>query len=91
MKLDALQSRASRKDFHDLYAIAQMMSLRELLDFAPKKHAGSRDFESQVVKRFSFFERAETETAPLLLENVSWDEVKSFFRQQAIELSKDWF
>ena len=91
MKLDALQSRTSRKDFYDLYAIAQTISLRKLLNFAPKKYANSRDFESQVVKRFSFFERAENEADPLLLTDISWEEVKSFFRQQAVALSKDWF
>jgi len=90
MKLDALQGRASRKDFHDLYAICQCMTLRELFDLAPRKYAATRDFEAQVVKRLPFFERAEAEEPLPLLEEVSWETVKSFFRQQAIELSHDW-
>ncbi|MBU1659953.1 MAG: hypothetical protein KKD28_00595 [Chloroflexi bacterium] len=90
MKLDALQSRVSRKDFHDLYAICQRMTLRELFDLAPRKHTASRDFESQVVKRLPFFERAEAEEPLPLLEEVSWETVKAFFRQQAIELSRNW-
>ncbi len=90
MKLDALQSRASRKDFHDLYAICQRMSLRELFDLSPKKYTDTRDFETQVVKRLPFFERAEAEEPLPLLEEVPWEDVKTFFRQQAIELSQDW-
>jgi len=90
MKLDALQSRASRKDFHDLYALCQQMSLRELLDLAPQKYTATRDFEAQVVKRLPFFERAEVEEPLPLLKEVPWEMVKAFFCQQAIELSRDW-
>ena len=90
MKLDALQARASRKDFHDLYALCQHMTLREILDLAPQKYTATRDFETQVVKRLPFFERAEEEEPLPLLEEVSWETVKTFFRKQAIELSQGW-
>jgi len=62
MKLDALQGRASRKDFHDLYAICQLV----------------------------FFERADLEEPLTLLEDVLWETVKAYFRQQAVELGKSW-
>lgn len=90
MKLDALLGRASRKDFYDLYAICQRMPLRQLLDLAPQKYPGTRDFEAQVVKRLPFFERADQEDAPLLLQDVPWETVKTFFRQQAAALGKSW-
>ena len=90
MKLDALQSRASRKDFYDLYAISEKMTLRELFDLAPKKFTTSRDFEAQVVKRFPFFERADVEEDPILLKEISWEKVKDFFRKKAIEFGQDW-
>ena len=90
MKLDAWLSRASRKDFYDLYAICEKMTLRELFDLAQKKHISSRDFEAQVVKRLAFFERADAEENPILLKEVSWEKVKSFFREKAIEFGRDW-
>ncbi len=90
MKLDALLSRASRKDFHDLYAICQRMSLRALLDFAPHKYPGVRDFEAQVTKHLVYFERAEQETPVPLIENVDWETVKDWFRKQATEIGKSW-
>jgi hypothetical protein len=90
MKLDALLSRASRKDFHDLYAICQTQPLRQLLDLAPQKYPQARDFESQVVKRLVFFELADQEEAPSLLVNIPWEDVKTFFRQQAVILGKSW-
>lgn len=90
MKLDALLGRASRKDFHDLYAICQDLPLRQLLDQAPQKYPGARDFEAQAVKRLAYFERAGQEEALPLIEEVAWETVKAFFRQQAAILGKSW-
>ncbi|MFZ6029667.1 MAG: nucleotidyl transferase AbiEii/AbiGii toxin family protein [Chloroflexota bacterium] len=90
MKMDALMSRASRKDFHDLYAICQTLPLRRLLDLAPQKYPHARDFEAQVVKHLVYFDRADQEEPPILLHSVPWQAVKDFFRQQAIDLSKSW-
>lgn len=90
MKMDALLARASRKDFHDLYAICQRITLRELLDLAPEKYPDVRDFEAQVVKHMTYFDRAETETPVPLLEPVEWTKVKEWFRTQAKSLAEDW-
>lgn len=90
MKLDALLARAGRKDFHDLYTICQSIPIRKLLDDAPQKYANIRDFESQVVRRLAYFERAEQEEPVPLLQDVSWQEVKSYFREQATNLGKGW-
>lgn len=90
MKLDTLLARASRKDFHDLYAIGQRMSLRALLDAASRKFSHARDFEAQVVKHLVYFERAEQEAPVPLIEEISWEEVKTYFRAQAAAIGKDW-
>lgn len=90
MKLDTLLSRASRKDFHDLYAIFQRVSLRDLLDLAPRKFSHARDFESQVVKHLVYFERAEQEAPVPLIEEIDWNDVKAYFREQASSIGKDW-
>lgn len=90
MKLDALLSRASRKDFHDLYAICQRTNLRELLNLAPQKYPSIRDFEAQVARHMVYFERAERESPVPLIEEVDWETVKTWFRQQTIELEKSW-
>lgn len=90
MKLDALATRSGRKDFCDLYAIAQHISLRELLDRAPEKYAGFRDFEAMVVRRMAYFERAEQEEMPAMLEPVNWETVKAFFGAQAMLFGHQW-
>jgi hypothetical protein len=90
MKLDALLARASRKDYHDIYVICQQLSLTDLLDLAPGKFPHIRDFQTQVVKRLAYFERADQEQPPTLVQDVPWNTVKAFFQQQALELGKSW-
>ncbi|MBV6451749.1 MAG: hypothetical protein MHPDNHAH_02496 [Anaerolineales bacterium] len=90
MKMDALLSRAARKDFYDLYFICQKFRLRQILDLAPQKYANVRDFEVQTVKRLAYFENAEAEPDPILLQPASWDAVKRFFMQQAKEIGSSW-
>ena len=90
MKLDALLSRAARKDFYDLYFICQKTPLRQLLDRAPQKYTNVRDFEAQTVKRLVYFENAEADLDPVLLEPVSWNDVKKFFVRQAKEIGEGW-
>ena len=90
MKLDALLSRAARKDFYDLYFICQKMPLRQLLNLAPQKYANIRDFEAQAVKRLVYFENAEADVDPVFLQPISWQAVKEVFVQQAKEIGKSW-
>ncbi|HND47663.1 MAG TPA: nucleotidyl transferase AbiEii/AbiGii toxin family protein [Anaerolineales bacterium] len=90
MKMDALLARASRKDFHDLYAICQRIDLRGLLELAPRKYPSVRDFEAQVARHMVAFERAEVESPLPLIEQVEWDTVKEWFRGQAKSIGKSW-
>jgi predicted nucleotidyltransferase component of viral defense system len=90
MKLDALLARAARKDFYDLYFICQKISLRQVLDHAPKKYPHTRDFEAQSVKRLTYFESADQDPDPTLLYPVAWNQVKEYFTAQAREIGRGW-
>jgi predicted nucleotidyltransferase component of viral defense system len=90
MKMDALLSRASRKDFYDLYFICQNIPVATLFSKAHRKYPSIRDFEVQVTKRLVYFETAELDTDPILLNSISWQEVKDYFIQQAKEIEKSW-
>ncbi len=91
MKLDALIRRASRKDFYDLYFIAQMISLDSLLNLGRAKYPFARDFELEAVESLTFFENAEVDFQPNLLAPVDWNTVKSFFVEQAKILRQKWY
>jgi predicted nucleotidyltransferase component of viral defense system len=90
MKLDALLARAARKDFYDLYFICQKVSLRKILNLAPKKYPSTRDFETQTVKRLTYFENAEQDVEPTLLHPASWQSVKEYFIEQAKDIGRGW-
>lgn len=90
MKLDTMLSRASRKDFYDLYFICQNKPLKLLFEKANRKYPSIRDFETQVTKRLVFFENAENESQPNLIKKISWENVKKYFLQQAKEIEQSW-
>ena len=91
MKLDALISRGSRKDFYDLYFIAQQISVPDLLALGPTKYPYARDFQLMAIEGMIQFDNAEHDVSPEMLLDVSWDEVKSFFVAQARALGDRWF
>lgn len=90
MKLDALLSRAMRKDFYDLYFICQKIPLRQLFELAPQKYPSVRDFESQTVKRLVYFENADQDIDPIMLQPVDWQTVKNYFTAQAAKIGRGW-
>ncbi|GAB4500697.1 MAG: nucleotidyl transferase AbiEii/AbiGii toxin family protein [Anaerolineales bacterium] len=90
MKLDALLSRAARKDFYDLYFICQRIPLAQLFALSSRKYGGVRDFETQTLKRLVYFENAEIEIDPVLIQRVEWRTVKEYFMRQAKEIGSRW-
>jgi hypothetical protein len=91
MKLDALLARASRKDFHDLYAICQeVLPLKKLMEAASKKYPDTRDFEAMVTPRLAYFARAEEEEPVPLIKPAPWERVKDFFELQAFLIGRSW-
>jgi predicted nucleotidyltransferase component of viral defense system len=90
MKLNAMLSRAARKDFYDLYFICKNISLKQIFKKADQKYPSVRDFEAQATKRLVYFENAENETEPSLMENVAWQSVKEYFIKQAKEIQQSW-
>lgn len=91
MKLDAVISRGSRKDFYDLFEIAKHFPLSELLELGDQKYPNMRDFPMMAVESMIFFENADRDVQPLLLKETSWDQVREYFIDQVKTLGKQWF
>jgi hypothetical protein len=49
------------------------------------------EFFWEVVKRLVFFENAEDQVDPPLLQSVTWQAVKDYFIAQAKEIGESWF
>jgi len=88
MKLDAVSSRGSRKDFIDLYFICQKINFVKLLKIFVKKYR-SVDFSLiHILKSLVYFEEAEKEPMPKMLQKISWSQIKKFFQETVKEFFK---
>ena len=90
MKLDALISRGSRKDFYDLYVIAQQVQLPVLLALGKRKYPYARGFELMAVESLVLFEKADRDLQPDLLIDLPWEQVRQSFIAQAQALGRTW-
>ncbi len=91
MKCDALISRGIRKNFYDLFYIAQSVTFEQLLLLSQKKYNQFRDFPLLVLESMTLFENTDRDIQPELVEDISWEQVRLFFVQQAELLSNRWF
>lgn len=91
MKLDALITRGSRKDFYDVYFIARQIPLDELLKLGQTKYPMVRDFPFMVFKNMILFDNADRDAQPDLLITTDWGAVKKFLIEQEKQLRREWF
>ncbi len=88
MKLLALTNRGSRKDFVDLYTILRDGPvLKDYLEMLPAKYGEGRLSDYQVLLSMTYFEDAESEPLPRMLEPFDWKECKAFFQREARALT----
>ena len=91
MKLGAIISRGSRRDFVDLYLLCRELPLAELLERAGDKFGHVRDFPLQALKGLADFSAAAGEAMPRLAVDVGWDEVAAWAAGEVREAgSKLW-
>ncbi len=91
MKLDAIAGRGARRDFYDLYVLAQKIPLEQLFDRAQAKYPDTRDFPMIVMPYLNDFRNADRDRPVESLLPMTWDEVKSFFLSEARRLGILWF
>ncbi len=91
MKLDALIGRGAKKDFVDLYFIAQHLTLDYLLEQIGRKYAWSRNMPARAIRFMTMFENAEKPQDVEILASVSWESIKWFFKMEARRLAHIWY
>jgi hypothetical protein len=79
MKISAISSRGTKRDFIDLYMVAQNYQLTELLGFFNRKYIKTSYNKIHVLKSMIYFDDAELEPMPDMLVPLSWETVKQFF------------
>ena len=88
MKLGAITSRGSRRDFVDLYLLCRRLPLDVLLDRAVDKFGHVRDFPLQALKGLSETRMAMEEPMPTLDLDLEWDEVRRWLDGPVRDLAR---
>jgi hypothetical protein len=82
MKVSAIASRGTKKDFVDLYMILQCKSLEEILNAFEKKYEDVGYQRLHLLKSLVYFEDAESDPEPDYLIELKWDDVKVYLEKQ---------
>lgn len=89
MKIDAIATRGAKRDFIDLYFICKSgYLLADLLGFYDKKYRKLSSNLMHIKKSLVFFNDAEVDDTPVMLQEVSWNEVKKYFENEVRKLMR---
>lgn len=88
MKIDAISTRGTKRDFIDLFFICKKYKLLTLFGFFEKKYRGVDYNLFHLVKSLSYFTNAQEQEVPQMIEKISWEEVKKFFIEETRSLTK---
>jgi len=82
MKISAISSRGTKKDFIDLYFICQKVPLQKLLKLFQKKYKSVDYNMVHILKSLVYFEDAKKDPLPKMIIPISWLKVKNFFQKE---------
>jgi predicted nucleotidyltransferase component of viral defense system len=88
MKLAAINSRGSRRDFIDLFCLQDIVSLDRLIELAPRKYHDRPLFLSITARALAYFDDAETQPMPRMLVSLKWSEVRQYCESAARRLAR---
>lgn len=82
MKIDAVSSRGSKKDFIDIFFLLNKYSLAEIVGFFEKKYAEIDYNKLHILKSLIYFTDADDEPMPMMLRNINWEQVKKGIQEK---------
>lgn len=77
MKLAAISSRGSKKDFIDIYFLLKEYNLADLLEIFAQKYKGIDYNKLHILKSLTYFNDAENEPEPVMLKESKWSDIKA--------------
>ncbi|HEV7517901.1 MAG TPA: nucleotidyl transferase AbiEii/AbiGii toxin family protein [Thermoanaerobaculia bacterium] len=89
MKLGAIISRGTRRDFVDLFLLCRELPLADLLGRAGDKFGHVRDFPLQALKGLADLSQVEGEPMPRLARPLEWGEVEAWLREEVRRLGRE--
>ncbi len=88
MKLAAINSRGTRRDFIDLYCLQEIVTLDRLLELVVIKYVDRPSFLAIAARALAYFEDAEEQPMPNLLMSVRWTDVRTYCEAAARRLTR---
>lgn len=89
MKLWAIASRGTKRDFFDIYFIAQKISLARILSLYEEKYKNLASNRPHLLRSLTYFADAEGDPNPVTLDKeITWETVRRFFEEEAPKLIK---
>lgn len=88
MKLAAINSRGTRRDFIDLYCLREWVTLDKLVELAPQKYADRPSFLAITARALAYFDDAEAQPMPRMLIPVQWADVRAYCEAAARKLAR---
>lgn len=85
MKINAIEGRGSKKDFIDIYMLLQHYSLSKLLEFYKQKYPEHNILRA--LMSLSYFDDAEQQPMPIMLCDVSWNDIKTFVSAEVKQIT----
>lgn len=81
-KLITISDRGSKKDFIDLYFLLKQFSLAQLFDSLSQKYSKTNYNQIHILKSLSYFDQADAEPSPRMIEAISWSQIKGTIKQK---------
>ena len=86
MKISAIASRGTRRDFVDLFMASQQHGLATLLELFKATFAQVNYSIIHILKSLTYFDDAEQDPLPDMLVPFAWEETKQFFESEVPRL-----
>lgn len=85
MKIAAISERGTKRDFVDTYFISEGggVSLRDAVLLFQKKYHTASDTIPHILKSLTYFEDAEKDNMPVMIEKISWEDIRKFFLRES--------
>jgi hypothetical protein len=91
MKLAAVVGRGAKKDFVDVYFLMQQRPLEHWLDRSSDKFRDVRDFRALAFRALVYFDDADAEKLPMMVEPVDWQRVKDVLRKEVNRVARHYY
>jgi len=86
MKFETLIDRGTKRDFIDIYFLAQKFTLRKMFEYYQEKYALLEEREIMLKKALIYFKDADQEEMPEMLRQTDWGKIKKWFLNEVRNL-----